>query len=90
MTDEIRARNDKIGFHTPLISLLRQGSAWVRGIVCGEQARALDLYDAALMENLCAKPESGSILGGDAGFIWRSLVTIVWADIFQVDCSFGT
>lgn len=89
MPDEVRNRNDKIGFHTPLTSLLRQESAWVRESLCGERALALCLYEPAIMGRCCDDLENGSISPGDAGFVWRALAMAIWADVFNADCAFS-
>lgn len=86
----VLARQDKIGFHTPLAQLLCDESDWVRETVCGETARELNLYDPAWAADACERlNKDPNRLGWVASLLWRCIAVVLWARVFNVDADVG-
>ncbi|PWB95078.1 asparagine synthase (glutamine-hydrolyzing) [Methylosinus sporium] len=86
LPDIVRSRNDKIGFHTPLTELMAAEIEWVQELVCGEEARASELFDTDWISSRCEALRHRAAGPADVGRVWRALVATIWTRAFSVDC----
>ncbi len=89
LPEEVKARRDKIGFHTPLTDLLHAEIDWIQQMVVDDEARALSLFDADYIQSGCEAIRRRTVNATVAGQVWRALAAVSWARVFNVDCSTG-
>jgi len=80
---EILQRIDKVGFYTPLQSMLFRESLWVREKISEYQSLVGSLCNVEIIDSLIAKNDARSLSIADAIKLWRLLVVVEWMRLFN-------
>lgn len=81
--DEILARKDKIGFHTPRAEFLRAAPQWVEEILHSIPAGARDLFQVPALKATWKELQKGAPMKGYD--FWRVLCFLRWAQVRAVE-----
>ncbi len=82
LPEPVRARRDKVGFHTPLARWLREANAAVRAYMTRDRIESLGAIDATTF----GRRNDRLLAGDDAAAldVWRSYIVHRWAERFDV------
>jgi hypothetical protein len=78
----VARRRDKVGFHTPLGSWLRENREWLRAFMSTERVTAAGVLQPDTYAGALAR-----VLAGDDGAaldVWRGAILHLWMDRFDV------
>jgi asparagine synthase (glutamine-hydrolysing) len=78
----VAQRRDKVGFHTPLGSWLRENRQWLRAFMSTER-----VVDAGVLQPDIYASALTRVLAGDDGSaldVWRGAILHLWMDRFEV------
>jgi asparagine synthase (glutamine-hydrolysing) len=85
LPDEIRLRQDKVGFEVPQGTMLHSEREQIERLLCSDAARSIKLFSHERMLRAWRAIDSAS--HRDYMYVWRWIGLILWTNTFQIDWS---